>query len=90
MGKNIYIFFFMTHHRDFSWSPMDNKIAFWVPGKDSIPAKITIMDIPSRKEICTKSRHDVSEVMGLIFRGCGCVGGDDGGGYVVMGVAVGV
>ena len=48
--------------RDFSWSPTDNKIAYWVPGRDSIPAKITIIEIPSRKEISTKSRHDVSEV----------------------------
>ena len=36
--------------RDFSWSPTDNKMACWVPGRDSIPAKITIIEIPSRKE----------------------------------------
>ena len=55
----------------FSWSPTDNKIAYWVPGRDSIPAKITIIEIPRalltmsvlvQKEISTKSRHDVSEV----------------------------
>ena len=36
--------------RGFSWSPTDNKMAYWVPGRDSIRAKITIIEIPSRKE----------------------------------------
>jgi len=48
--------------RDFSWSPTDNLIAYWVPARDSIPAKIIIIEVPSRKEICTKSRHEVKEV----------------------------
>ena len=59
------------YSRDFSWSPTDQKIAYWVPGKDSIPAKITIIEIPSRKEVCTKSRHDVSEV-GHVIVMCMC------------------
>ena len=65
------LFFGVESHffcRDFSWSPTDHMIAYWVPDRDSIPAKITIIGIPSRKDICTKSRHDVSEVCGA----CGC------------------
>lgn len=61
----------LSYSRDFSWSPADNKIAYWVPGRDSIPAKITIIEIPSRKEVCTKSRHDVSEVRTYVcMRAC--------------------
>ena len=65
--------------RDFSWSPTDNKIAWWVPGRDSIPAKITI-EMPSRKEVSTKSRHEVSEVgafrMAQLILGNRTVGGN--------------
>ena len=49
-------------NRDFSWSPTDNLVAYWVPGRDPIPAKIIIIELPSRKEVCTKSRQDVKEV----------------------------
>ena len=78
--------------RDFSWSPTDNKIAYWVPGRDSIPAKITIIEIPSRKEISTKSRHDVSEVgVSCTILRDGTVGGNGvmKGLWVVIGVTGG-
>uniref|UniRef100_A0A8C1KIW1 Eukaryotic translation initiation factor 3, subunit Bb n=1 Tax=Cyprinus carpio TaxID=7962 RepID=A0A8C1KIW1_CYPCA len=35
----------------FSWSPGDNIIAFWVPEDKDIPAKVTLMQFPSRLEI---------------------------------------
>jgi len=47
--------------RDFSWSPKEYRIVYWVPEMGQIPAKIIIVEIPSRKEISTKSRHLVSD-----------------------------
>ena len=47
---------------DFSWSPKEYRIVYWVPEMGQIPAKIIIVEIPSRKEISTKSRHLVSDV----------------------------
>jgi uncharacterized protein with WD repeat len=32
--------------RDFSWSPTDNIIAFWVPEDKDVPARVTLMEIP--------------------------------------------
>lgn len=37
-------------------------IAYWVPEQGQIPAKIIVVEIPSRKEVSTKNRHLVSEV----------------------------
>lgn len=47
--------------RECSWSPAGHMISYWVPESNDIPAKITIMAIPSRAEISTKSRHLVNE-----------------------------
>jgi len=47
---------------DFLWSPKEYRIFYWVPEMGQIPAKIIIVEIPSRKEISTKSRHLVSDV----------------------------
>lgn len=47
--------------RDFVWSPCDNLISFWVPEQNEIPSKIIIIQIPSREEVSTKSRHLVSD-----------------------------
>ncbi|XP_065899140.1 eukaryotic translation initiation factor 3 subunit B-like [Dysidea avara] len=41
--------------KDFSWSPTDNTIAYWVPEIGQIPAKVTLIEIPSRNEIRTKN-----------------------------------
>ena len=80
--------------RDFSWSPTDNKIAYWVPGRDSIPAKITIIEIPSRKEGsprcfrggCVSYGTNCAPFWGekdkelWVVVGCVCVGVGGGGG----------
>ncbi|XP_064406154.1 eukaryotic translation initiation factor 3 subunit B-like [Halichondria panicea] len=51
-----------THtHSDFSWSPRDYNLAYWVPEHGQIPAKIIVLEMPSRNELSTKSRHLVSE-----------------------------
>ena len=54
--------------RDFLWCPTEYKIAYWVPEQGQIPAKIIVVEIPSRKEISTKNRHLVSEVRRLDIR----------------------
>ena len=48
--------------RDFSWCPTENNLAYWVPEINEIPAKVTVLAIPSRMELNTKSRMLVNEV----------------------------
>lgn len=45
--------------RDFSWSPGDNIIAFWVPEDKDIPARVTLMQLPSRQEIRVRNLFNV-------------------------------
>ncbi len=59
--------YFKPMHSDFSWSPCDYTLAYWVPELGQIPAKIIILEMPSRNELTTKSRHFISEV-NLIFK----------------------
>lgn len=46
-------------YRDFSWSPGDNIIAFWVPEDKDIPARVTLMQLPSRQEIRVRNLFNV-------------------------------
>ena len=50
-------------NREFAWSPTDDVIAFWVPENKDTPARVTLMEIPSRKEIRVKNLFNVSEVI---------------------------
>lgn len=59
LGVHVYCFVFT---RDFAWSPSDDMIAFWVPENKDTPARVTLMEIPSRKEIRVKNLFNVSEV----------------------------
>lgn len=43
----------------FSWSPTNNIIAFWAPETENIPARITVMEIPSRKILQQKVLYSV-------------------------------
>uniref|UniRef100_A0AAZ3P024 Eukaryotic translation initiation factor 3 subunit B n=1 Tax=Oncorhynchus tshawytscha TaxID=74940 RepID=A0AAZ3P024_ONCTS len=45
--------------KDFSWSPGDNIIAFWVPEDKDIPARVTLMQLPSRQEIRVRNLFNV-------------------------------
>ncbi|XP_028825038.1 eukaryotic translation initiation factor 3, subunit Ba [Denticeps clupeoides] len=45
--------------KDFSWSPGDNIIAFWVPEDKDIPARVTLMQLPSRHEIRVRNLFNV-------------------------------
>ncbi|OXU26201.1 hypothetical protein TSAR_010084 [Trichomalopsis sarcophagae] len=47
--------------RDFSWSPTDNIIAFWVPEDKDVPARVTLMEIPSRNEIRKNNIFNVAD-----------------------------
>ncbi|NXT19830.1 EIF3B factor, partial [Syrrhaptes paradoxus] len=44
---------------DFSWSPGGNIIAFWVPEDKDIPARVTLMQLPSRQEIRVRNLFNV-------------------------------
>ncbi|KAK3091595.1 hypothetical protein FSP39_021018 [Pinctada imbricata] len=47
--------------RDFSWSPSDNVVAYWVPERENVPARVTLVQIPSRNEICVKNLFNVAD-----------------------------
>jgi translation initiation factor 3 subunit B len=47
---------------DFSWSPTNNAIAYWVPEADPKPARVTILSIPQRTEIAVKNLFNVASV----------------------------
>lgn len=47
--------------RNFSWSPTDNIIAYWVAELVDVPAKVTLMEIPRRTEIRNKILFNVAE-----------------------------
>lgn len=48
--------------KDFSWSPSKNLIAYWVPEDKDSPARVVIMEVPSRREIRVKNLFNVHEV----------------------------
>lgn len=47
--------------RSFSWSPTDNVIAYWVGEQTEVPARVTIMDIPKKREIRNKNLFNVAD-----------------------------
>ncbi|VDD80514.1 unnamed protein product [Mesocestoides corti] len=47
---------------DFAWSPTENIISFWTPETNNTPARVALMSIPSRKELCTKNLFSVAEI----------------------------
>ncbi|XP_034293772.1 eukaryotic translation initiation factor 3 subunit B [Pantherophis guttatus] len=49
----------ITGIKDFSWSPGGNIIAFWVPEDKDIPARVTLMQLPSRQEIRVRNLFNV-------------------------------
>lgn len=48
-----------SSRRDFSWSPGGNIIAFWVPEDKDIPARVTLMQLPTRQEIRVRNLFNV-------------------------------
>lgn len=51
----------VTGIRDFSWSPTDNVIAYWVAENKDVPARVVLIEIPSRSEIRAKNLFNVAD-----------------------------
>ncbi|XP_067006456.1 eukaryotic translation initiation factor 3 subunit B [Anabrus simplex] len=47
--------------RDFSWSPSDNVLAYWMAEDKDVPARVTLLEIPSRNEIRSKNLFNVAD-----------------------------
>lgn len=47
----------------FQWSPKGNVIAAWTLEKDNNPARLVLVEIPSRKELASRSRTQCEAVM---------------------------
>jgi translation initiation factor 3 subunit B len=48
---------------EFQWSPKDNVIALWILEKDNNPARLVLVEIPSRTELTSRSRTQVEAQM---------------------------
>ncbi|KAL7059714.1 hypothetical protein AAHC03_012965 [Spirometra sp. Aus1] len=47
---------------DFAWSPTDRIIAYWVAETANTPARVALVSVPSRNELCTKNLFSVAEI----------------------------
>merc|ERR1712111_176753 len=47
--------------RDFSWSPTENTLAYWVAEDKDVPARVTLVEIPSRNELRVKNLFNVAD-----------------------------
>ena len=47
--------------RDFSWSPTENILAYWVAEDKDVPARVTLLEIPSRNEVRVKNLFNVAD-----------------------------
>jgi translation initiation factor 3 subunit B len=46
---------------DFFWSPTDSTLAYWAPESTNCPARVSLVEIPSRVEIRQKNLFNVSD-----------------------------
>lgn len=46
---------------DFFWSPTDPVLAYWAPEGNNVPARVTLVELPSRREIRQKNLFNVSD-----------------------------
>ena len=51
----------VTGIRNFSWSPSQNILAYWVAEDKDVPARVTLIEIPSRRELRAKNLFNVSD-----------------------------
>lgn len=65
LSKSCFIFYINNNVlqlcRDFSWSPTDDIIAYWVPEQSNTPARVTLIEIPSRLELCVRNLFNVAD-----------------------------
>ncbi|KAH8065378.1 hypothetical protein JL720_12794 [Aureococcus anophagefferens] len=47
--------------RDFQWSPTASCLAYWAPEQGNAPARVTLVELPSRKELRQKNLVNVSD-----------------------------
>jgi len=47
----------------FQWSPKDNVLAVWCLEKENNPARLTLVEIPTRRELASRSRTQVEASM---------------------------
>lgn len=53
--------------QDFYWSPSEHTISFWTPEEGNIPARVTLIKIPTREIIRTKNLFNVLMVIPLFI-----------------------
>jgi len=51
----------IQHMTDFEWSPANNLISYWVREDKTVPARVVLMEIPSKNEIRSKNLVNVVE-----------------------------
>lgn len=49
--------------QSFSWSPTDNIMAYWTPEVNDSPARVSLIELPSKKEIRQKALFSVSSIV---------------------------
>jgi len=60
-GKKVRLKYDALH--TFQWSPKDNVIAVWTLEKNNNPARLVLIEIPSRRELASRSRTQVEASM---------------------------
>jgi len=46
--------------RDFSWSPSENILSYWVAEEKDVPARVVLLELPSRNEVRVKNLFNVA------------------------------
>ncbi|TMW67543.1 hypothetical protein Poli38472_011163 [Pythium oligandrum] len=46
---------------DFFWSPTDPILAYWAPEGNNVPARVSLVELPSRREVRQKNLFNVSD-----------------------------
>ncbi|CAI5715974.1 unnamed protein product [Hyaloperonospora brassicae] len=46
---------------DFFWSPTDPILAYWAPEDTNVPARVSLVELPSRREVRQKNLFNVSD-----------------------------
>lgn len=47
--------------QNFSWSPSQNILAYWVAEDQNVPARVVLIDIPSKRELRSKNLFSVAD-----------------------------
>lgn len=53
----------LPHVRNFAWSPTDNVMAYWTPEVNDSPARVSLIELPSKREIRQKALFNVSSIV---------------------------